>query len=43
LLVTHDEDLVDEVATRIWHFDHSQIEDFAGPYAEYTAATAAVR
>ncbi|MBV9677873.1 MAG: ABC-F family ATP-binding cassette domain-containing protein, partial [Acidobacteriaceae bacterium] len=43
LLVTHVEDLVDEVATRIWHFDHGQIEDFAGPYAEYTAATAAVR
>ncbi|MBV9034880.1 MAG: ATP-binding cassette domain-containing protein [Acidobacteriaceae bacterium] len=41
LLVTHDEDLVDEVATRIWHFDHGQIEDFAGPYAEYTAAAVA--
>ena len=22
LLVTHDHDLIDEVATRIWHFDH---------------------
>ena len=21
ILVTHDEDLIDEVATRIWHFD----------------------
>ncbi len=41
LLVTHDEDLVDEVATRIWHFDHGQIEDFTGPYAEYTAAAVA--
>ena len=37
LLVTHDHDLIDEVATRIWHFDHGQIEDFKGPYAEYVA------
>ena len=35
LLVTHDHDLVDEVATRIWHFDHLEIEDFKGPYADY--------
>ena len=41
LLVTHDEDLVDEVATRIWHFEHGKIEDFAGPYAEFTPALAA--
>ena len=24
LLVTHDDDLIDEVATRIWHFEHGQ-------------------
>ena len=35
LLVTHDHDLIDEVATRIWHFDKDGIEDFKGPYAEY--------
>lgn len=35
LLVTHDHDLIDEVATRIWHFDHGVIEDFQGPYEEY--------
>ncbi|MCX6625477.1 MAG: ATP-binding cassette domain-containing protein [Acidobacteria bacterium] len=35
LLVTHDHDLVDEVATRIWHFDSHEIEDFKGPYADY--------
>jgi ATPase subunit of ABC transporter with duplicated ATPase domains len=35
LLVTHDHDVVDEVATRIWHFDKGQVEDFKGPYAEY--------
>ena len=35
LLVTHDHDLVDEVATRIWNFDNREIEDFKGPYADY--------
>jgi ATPase subunit of ABC transporter with duplicated ATPase domains len=37
LLVTHDEDLIDEVATRIWHFDHHAIQDFQGPYEEFLA------
>jgi ATPase subunit of ABC transporter with duplicated ATPase domains len=40
LLVTHDHDLIDEVATRIWHFDKGVIEDFKGPYEEYQQATA---
>jgi ATPase subunit of ABC transporter with duplicated ATPase domains len=35
LLVTHDHDLVEEVATRIWNFDHHTIEDFKGPYTEF--------
>jgi ATPase subunit of ABC transporter with duplicated ATPase domains len=35
LLVTHDHDVVDEVATRIWHFDHGKVDDFKGPYSEY--------
>jgi ATPase subunit of ABC transporter with duplicated ATPase domains len=43
LLVTHDHDLIDEVATRIWHFDHEEVEDFKGPYEEYVAATATAR
>ena len=34
LLVTHDEDLVDEVATRIWRFEDGKVEDFAGSYQE---------
>jgi ATPase subunit of ABC transporter with duplicated ATPase domains len=43
LLVTHDHDLLDEVATRIWHFDENGVEDFKGPYEEFrTAATQAV-
>ncbi len=41
--VTHDEDLLDEVATRIWHVHGGQIEDFKGPYAEYTASTLAAK
>jgi len=43
LLVTHDHDLIDEVATRIWHFegDH-KITDFKGTYEEYQAAMVAV-
>ena len=35
LLVTHDEDVLDEVATRIWHFRGGKIEDFKGPYSDY--------
>jgi ATP-binding cassette, subfamily F, member 3 len=35
LLVTHDHDVIDEVATRIWHFQNGRIEDFKGPYADY--------
>jgi len=37
LLVTHDHDVIDEVATRIWHFENGRIEDFKGPYEEYVA------
>jgi ATPase subunit of ABC transporter with duplicated ATPase domains len=35
LLVTHDYDVIDEVATRIWHFEGGVIEDFKGPYSDY--------
>src|SRR5579885_2301392 len=40
LLVTHDQDLIEEVGTRIWHFENGAIDDFKGPYEEYVAATA---
>ncbi|MDE3168782.1 MAG: hypothetical protein KGL75_01465, partial [Acidobacteriota bacterium] len=30
-------DLIDEVATRIWHFHGGKIEDFKGPYADFLA------
>ncbi len=39
LLVTHDHDVVDEVATRIWHIEHGKVDDFKGPYAEYLTHT----
>jgi ATPase subunit of ABC transporter with duplicated ATPase domains len=37
LLVTHDHDVIEEVATRIWHFQGGRIDDFKGPFAEYLA------
>src|ERR1700739_4212499 len=42
LLVTHDHDLIDEVATRIWHFESDRkITDFKGTYEEYQAVLVA--
>jgi ATPase subunit of ABC transporter with duplicated ATPase domains len=38
LLVTHDHDVIDEVASRIWSFADGAIEDFMGPYEEFRAA-----
>ena len=35
LLVTHDFDVIDEVATRIWHFEGGHIDDFKGAYGDY--------
>jgi len=41
LLVTHDQDVMEEVGTRVWHFDRDGdqggIHDFKGTYEEYTA------
>ncbi len=42
LLVTHDRDLIDDVGTRIWRFEHGQIEDHKGPYAEIAEAVSMV-
>jgi len=42
LLATHDHDLIDEVATRIWHFDDDHtITDFKGSYEEFQSALVA--
>jgi ATPase subunit of ABC transporter with duplicated ATPase domains len=47
LLVTHDLDLIEEVATRIWHFEGGpakfRVEDFKGPYSEYQLQMAAAK
>jgi len=37
LLVTHDEDVLEEVATRVWHFQGGKIEDFKGTYEDFQA------
>jgi ATPase subunit of ABC transporter with duplicated ATPase domains len=37
LLVTHDQDVMEEVGTRIWHLDGGTIRDFKGSYEEYEA------
>jgi ATPase subunit of ABC transporter with duplicated ATPase domains len=38
-LVTHDQDLLEEVGTRVWHFDHCVIEDFKGDWETYESAS----
>ena len=35
LLVTHDQDLLEEVGTRVWHFENGHIVDFKGGYEEF--------
>jgi ATPase subunit of ABC transporter with duplicated ATPase domains len=35
LLVTHDEDVMDEVGTRVWSFAGGRITDFKGGYEEF--------
>jgi ATPase subunit of ABC transporter with duplicated ATPase domains len=40
LLVTHDQDLIEEVGTRVWHFGADGIEDFKGTYEEFTGSAA---
>jgi ATPase subunit of ABC transporter with duplicated ATPase domains len=48
LLVTHDQDVMEEVGTRVWHFDrggvqggiHDGIHDFKGTYEEFAASVA---
>src|SRR5213075_2851917 len=36
-LVTHDEDLLEEVGTRVWQFEHGAIIDFKGTYEQFLA------
>ncbi|MGE3512081.1 MAG: ABC-F family ATPase, partial [Vicinamibacterales bacterium] len=39
-LVTHDQDLIEEVGTRLWHFDQKGIQDFKGTYEEFAGSVA---
>src|SRR5471032_845231 len=38
LLVTHDEDVMEEVGTRVWHFEAGVIHDFKGTYEEFASS-----
>jgi len=38
LLVTHDQDVMEEVGTRVWHLDGGTIHDFKGSYEEFAAS-----
>jgi ATPase subunit of ABC transporter with duplicated ATPase domains len=40
LLVTHDQDLLEEVGTRVWQFDHGKIVDVKGGYVDRGAPVA---
>jgi ATPase subunit of ABC transporter with duplicated ATPase domains len=40
LLVTHDQDLMEEVGTRVWHFANGVITDFKGTYEEFASVGA---
>ncbi len=40
LLVTHDQDVMEEVGTRIWHLDNGTIHDFKGTFEEYATSVA---
>ncbi|MDQ3168974.1 MAG: ATP-binding cassette domain-containing protein [Acidobacteriota bacterium] len=40
LLVTHDQDLIEEVGTRVWNFEQGTIKDFKGNYEEFAGKTA---
>jgi ATPase subunit of ABC transporter with duplicated ATPase domains len=40
LLVTHDQDVMEEVGTRVWHLDNGTIHDFKGTFEEYASSVA---
>ena len=39
-LVTHDQDLLEEVGTRVWRFDQGRVVDFKGTYEKQSALMA---
>jgi ATPase subunit of ABC transporter with duplicated ATPase domains len=38
--VTHDQDLIEEVGTRVWSLEPRKITDFKGTYEEFTSNVA---
>jgi ATP-binding cassette subfamily F protein 3 len=38
LLVSHDRAFLREVATRVWSFEGTRLEDFDGPFVEWEKA-----
>jgi ATPase subunit of ABC transporter with duplicated ATPase domains len=40
LLVTHDQDLIEEVGTRVWQVEPGKITDFKGTYEEFSTSVA---
>jgi ATPase subunit of ABC transporter with duplicated ATPase domains len=40
LLVTHDQDLMEEVGTRVWQVEPGKITDFKGTYEDFTSSLA---
>jgi ATPase subunit of ABC transporter with duplicated ATPase domains len=40
LLVTHDQDLMEEVGTRVWQIEPGKITDFKGSYEDFTSSMA---
>ena len=40
LLVTHDQDLIEEVGTRVWSVEPGIVRDFKGAYEEYAGSVA---
>ena len=40
LLVTHDQDLMEEVGTRVWYLEPGKITDFKGTYEEFASSVA---
>src|SRR6185436_5458084 len=39
LLVTHDQDLLEEVGTRVWHVEGGRVKDFKGTHEEFESST----
>ncbi len=38
LIVTHDQDVMEEVGTRVWHVENGTIRDFKGSYEEFATS-----